>query len=118
GMPRAGAELTLLFERGSELPADRSVLLRLDAEAADLSTRDVTDGVVPDETVCWCNGVSAQAITDCAALGHTTVEAVGAATRAGTGCGGCRGRIAQLLANAAATGMPVVPSSGPVAAQS
>jgi assimilatory nitrate reductase electron transfer subunit len=97
GMPRTGAELTLLFERGSELPADRSVLLGFDAAPASSTS---TQPPAADETVCWCNGVSAGAITECAALGHTTVEAVGAATRAGTGCGGCKGRIAQLLAAA------------------
>ena len=30
GMPRTSAELVQLFERGAELPADRSLLLRLD----------------------------------------------------------------------------------------
>ena len=30
GMPRTAAELVQLFERGAELPADRSLLLRLD----------------------------------------------------------------------------------------
>jgi assimilatory nitrate reductase electron transfer subunit len=97
GMPRTGAELTLLFERGSELPADRSVLLGFDAVRVGSTSSQPPS---PDQTVCWCNGVSAGAITECAALGHTTVEAVGAATRAGTGCGGCKGRIAQLLAAA------------------
>ncbi|MGL4339483.1 MAG: FAD-dependent oxidoreductase [Rhodoglobus sp.] len=96
GMPRLGAELTLLFERRSALPSDPAELLHLDgiaAAAAELSS------IAPEDTVCWCNGVSASSITDCVSHGASTVEAVGAATRAGTGCGGCRGRIAQLLAH-------------------
>ncbi|PPF53088.1 NAD(P)/FAD-dependent oxidoreductase [Clavibacter michiganensis] len=98
GMPRAGAELTLLFERGGELPADRSVLLRLDA--ADAGALPTGDPLAPDATVCWCNGVTAGTIAQAAAGGATTVEAIGACTRAGTGCGTCRGRIQEVLASA------------------
>ncbi|WP_367882274.1 FAD-dependent oxidoreductase [Rathayibacter oskolensis] len=99
GLPRAGAELTLLFERGSELPADRSSLLRLDAP--DAGAAPTGDPFAPEATVCWCNGVSAAAITDSIAAGAGTVACVGAATRAGTGCGGCAGRISELLARLA-----------------
>lgn len=96
GMPRTGAELTLLFERGSELPADRSSLLRFDAPDAGMAI--AADPFAADATVCWCNGVSAGAIRDAAAAGEPTVACVKASTRAGTGCGGCVGRITELLA--------------------
>lgn len=99
GMPRTGAELTLLFERGSELPADRSSLLRLDAPDAGMAV--VADPFAADATVCWCNGVSAGAIRDAVAAGEPTVGCVKATTRAGTGCGGCVGRITELLAREA-----------------
>lgn len=99
GMPRTGAELTLLFERGSELPADRSSLLRLDAPDAGMAV--VADPFAADATVCWCNGVSAGAIREAAAAGEPTVACVKSATRAGTGCGGCVGRITELLAREA-----------------
>ncbi len=99
GMPRTGAELTLLFERGSELPADRSSLLRLDA--ADAGMPAVGDPFAADATVCWCNGVSAGAIREAVAVGEPTVACVKSATRAGTGCGGCVGRITELLAREA-----------------
>ncbi|KQR21329.1 hypothetical protein ASF76_13810 [Microbacterium sp. Leaf151] len=95
GMPRTGAELTLLFERGSELPADRSSLLRLDAPDAGMAV--VADPFAADATVCWCNGVSAGAIREAVAAGEPTVACVKASTRAGTGCGGCVGRINELL---------------------
>jgi len=104
GMPRLGAELTLLFERGSVIPADPAVLLRLDAVGA---TAESSAAPSPDDTVCWCNGVQAKTISACASRGVSTVEGVGAETRAGTGCGGCKGRIAQLIAAA--------PSSEPAA---
>ena len=95
GMPRTAAELTLLAERGSELPADRSVLLRFDGP--DDLPQDRADAFAPSSTVCWCNGVTVEGITDSARCGNSTIEAVGAHTRAGTGCGGCKGRIGELL---------------------
>jgi assimilatory nitrate reductase electron transfer subunit len=99
GMPRTGAELTLLFERGSELPADRSSLLRLDAPDTGMTV--TTGPFAEDATVCWCNGVSAGAIREAAAAGEATVSCIAASTRAGTGCGGCVGRITELLAREA-----------------
>jgi assimilatory nitrate reductase electron transfer subunit len=98
GMPRTGAELTLLFERGSELPADRSVLLRHDGP----ESTAVTEAFEADATVCWCNGVSAGSIQESVNAGCRTTDEVGAATRAGTGCGGCKGRITELIAQFAA----------------
>lgn len=95
GMPRTGSELTLLFERGSELPADRSVLLRFDGP--DYDPAGAADAFAPEATVCWCNGVTVAAITESAAEGNTTVACISTATRAGTGCGGCKSRIAEIL---------------------
>jgi assimilatory nitrate reductase electron transfer subunit len=95
GMPRTAAELTLLFERGSELPADRSVLLRFDGP--DYEPSSARDAFALDATVCWCNGVTVGAIADAAAEGERTIACVSSATRAGTGCGGCKGRIADVL---------------------
>ncbi|WP_104163136.1 FAD-dependent oxidoreductase [Cryobacterium sp. N22] len=100
GMPRTGAELTLLFERGSELPADRSVLLRFDGPDYDPATAG--DAFAPESTVCWCNGVTVAAITTSAQAGNDTVACIGTATRAGTGCGGCKGRIGEVLERFAA----------------
>ena len=95
GMPRTAAELTLLFERGSELPADRSVLLRFDGP--DDVPGAGGDAFAPDATVCSCNGVSVGTIADAAAAGNSTVACIAAATRAGTGCGGCKTRIGEVL---------------------
>lgn len=99
GMPRTAAELTLLFERRAELPADRSMLLRFDGP--DYDPADDADAFAPTATVCWCNAVTVERIEASAACGNTTVEGIGRDTRAGTGCGGCRGRIAELLARGA-----------------
>ncbi|TAL44160.1 MAG: NAD(P)/FAD-dependent oxidoreductase [Salinibacterium sp.] len=96
GMPRTAAELTLLFERGSELPADRSMLLRYDGPDYEPSLG--SDPFAVDATVCWCNGVTVGAINETACAGNTTIAGVGSATRAGTGCGGCKNRIGEVLA--------------------
>lgn len=95
GMPRSAAELTLLFERGGELPADRSVLLRFDGP--DYAEASAADAFAPTATVCWCNGVTVEKIEESAHAGNTTVACIGKSTRAGTGCGGCKGRIGELL---------------------
>ncbi|WP_104193083.1 (2Fe-2S)-binding protein [Cryobacterium sp. Y82] len=101
GMPRTAAELTLLFERGSELPADRSVLLRYDGPDYEPSINGAFD---PGATVCWCNGVTGGAIADAVEAGDTSVASIGAATRAGTGCGGCKMRIGEVLERFATVG--------------
>lgn len=92
GMPRAAAELVQLFERGDELPADRSLLLRLDGpDQAGVAAAD------PERTVCRCAGVSGTAIAAAASDGCGTVAQVSAATRAGTGCGGCHDDIKAII---------------------
>ena len=96
GMPRTAAELTLLYERGDELPADRSLLLRFDGP--DFDPTAASAALSPDATVCWCNGVSVAQIDASITAGSDTVECVGRDTRAGTGCGGCRTRISDMLA--------------------
>jgi assimilatory nitrate reductase electron transfer subunit len=95
GLPRTAAELTLLFERGSELPADRSVLLRNDGP--DYAPATDSDAFAPDATVCWCNGVTVGHIHESVRAGDASIACVGKSTRAGTGCGGCKGRIGELI---------------------
>ncbi|WP_285248227.1 FAD-dependent oxidoreductase [Pseudarthrobacter sp. efr-133-R2A-89] len=91
GMPRTAAELVGLFERGAELPADRSLLLRLDGP-------DLVPGAAdPAGTVCRCAGVSGAAIQGAVEGGCSTVADVSKATRAGTGCGGCHEDIKGLI---------------------
>ncbi|MDO4483351.1 MAG: (2Fe-2S)-binding protein [Clostridia bacterium] len=51
-----------------------------------------------EETVCFCADVNVGQIKAAVEAGATTVEAVGEATGAGTHCGGCQERIAELIA--------------------
>jgi assimilatory nitrate reductase electron transfer subunit len=92
GMPRAAAELSVLYLRGGELPADRSLLLRLDDADA-----ETTVAAGREATLCICNAVTVGQIEDAIDDGCGSVAAIGECTRAGTGCGGCRARITELL---------------------
>ncbi len=78
----------LMAEDGPLSPADRAALL----------AGRRPGGAPPSPLVCACHGVTADAIAAC---GARDVAAVGAATRAGTGCGSCRPEIGALLARAA-----------------
>ena len=51
--------------------------------------------------VCHCRAVSDGAIRGCIAEGAADVEELGRRCGAGTGCGGCRAALAQLLATLA-----------------
>ncbi len=61
-------------------------------------------GAAQDEgpLVCACNGVGARRIAGAIAGGALDVDAVGAVTGAGTGCGSCRVEIGRMLKDAAA----------------
>jgi nitrite reductase (NADH) large subunit len=88
--------LMKLFKDGENLPEKRSELLF--GESGEMSQLvDVT--ALPDEAqVCNCNGVSKQQI--CQAIqdeGCTSVAKVGSSTKAGKGCGSCKGIIAQII---------------------
>jgi bacterioferritin-associated ferredoxin len=48
--------------------------------------------------VCHCRAVSDGAILGCIAEGACDVDEIGRRCGAGTGCGGCRSALAQLLA--------------------
>ncbi|AMM32206.1 ferredoxin [Sinomonas atrocyanea] len=97
GMPRAAAELTLLFESGAELPADRSVILRLDGPEAALAGGPSAAGTGPEATLCRCAGVSRGEVQEAVGNGCSTVEDISRKTRAGTGCGGCRDGLRELI---------------------
>ncbi|WP_369046964.1 FAD-dependent oxidoreductase [Sinomonas sp. P10A9] len=99
GMPRAAAELTLLYESGAELPADRSVILRLDGPEATVGAGlpGIAAAAGPESTLCRCAGVSRGTVEQAVAGGCATTEEVSGATRAGTGCGGCRDDVRELI---------------------
>lgn len=53
--------------------------------------------IEPEDIVCNCFQVTRKEIEDAIDGGASTVEEVGEATNAGTGCGGCQGKIRAIL---------------------
>ncbi|MBG0816825.1 FAD-dependent oxidoreductase [Planomonospora sp. ID82291] len=95
GETAAVGTLTQLFDRGAPVPGDRAGLL-----FPGLGGTPVADSPVrmPDAAkVCQCNNVTKGQIRACWESGARDVEAVAAATRATTGCGGCRDAVEGIV---------------------
>ncbi len=87
-----------LFDRGQPVPADRRSLLLGRSFGAAPAEPAATPALMPDAaTVCQCNNVSKGTLVRRWRSGARTVDAVVAATRAGTGCGGCRDAVAGIV---------------------
>jgi nitrite reductase (NADH) large subunit len=86
GNTAATGSLVQMFDRGDPLPEDPLELLCTARPA-----------VVQDRLICNCHKVCQSAIREAIAAGADSVEAVGVATKAGTGCGSCKSELAQLL---------------------
>ncbi|PSL08315.1 assimilatory nitrate reductase electron transfer subunit [Haloactinopolyspora alba] len=103
GGPETVGTVTQLFDRASPVPPDRRTLIFPGVRDAGAGGAGGTaePAELPDEhTVCRCNGVSCGQIRAAAADGAGTVADVATTTRATTGCGGCRGDVAAVLAAA------------------
>ena len=94
GRTEAAGTITQLFDRGTDLPADRSSLL--------VSSRDAGTAVTDRATICQCNGVTRAAIRGAWKDGARDTAAVAARTRATTGCGTCRDAVEGILGSLAA----------------
>lgn len=88
GNTQAAATLVQHFDRGDALPEDP--LSALCPAAA--------SGTPVERMVCTCHKVSERQLREAVAAGAATVDAIGLATRAGTGCGSCKGELVQVLA--------------------
>jgi nitrite reductase (NADH) large subunit len=89
------AFLMQAFDRDSKLPDERlSLMFDLGAPP-----QQITLDEMPSEAqVCNCNGVSKATIGASVAAGNKTLLAVMNATRAGKGCGSCKGLIGDVVA--------------------
>ncbi|NES12653.1 MULTISPECIES: FAD-dependent oxidoreductase [Micromonospora] len=86
-----------LFDRGAPVPADRRSLLLGRAFGAAPAAPAASPALMPDAaTVCQCNDVSKGALVACWRAGARTVAELSTATRAATGCGGCRDAVAGI----------------------
>lgn len=87
--------LLLMFKGESKVPKKRTDLLFGASQAAFLT--DVT-GLPDHAQICNCHGVSKGAIRDVIQTqGCTSLAKVGQCTKAGKGCGSCKGLIVQLI---------------------
>ncbi|MBV9081185.1 MAG: NAD(P)/FAD-dependent oxidoreductase [Acidobacteriaceae bacterium] len=88
------AYLMQAFDRNTPLPEERLTLL-FDIGAP---SKKVTIEELPlDAQVCNCNGVSKGAIMSCVKAGKRSPKAVMEATRAGMGCGSCKGMVSEIV---------------------
>ncbi len=92
GDGESAAALARWFDRGDTLP-----LNRLDV----LCTGDVSPAAA-DPEVCNCHHVCQSAIVGAIRDGCTSLPTLSATTKAGTGCGSCRGELANLILTHAA----------------
>jgi nitrite reductase (NADH) large subunit len=90
GDTTAAGSLVQYFDRGDLLPEDPLELLCRAAPVTDPATR----------LVCNCHQVTEGALCDAVTAGADSVEALCAATKAGSGCGSCKSELAQILARA------------------
>jgi nitrite reductase (NADH) large subunit len=94
GDVRKVAFLMQAFDRGLALPEERAELLfDLGGPPAEVSPAEMAD----DTQVCNCNGVSKGTICATVQSGCKTVSGVMDQTRAGKGCGTCKGLVAQIV---------------------
>jgi assimilatory nitrate reductase electron transfer subunit len=103
GLPDAAATITQLYDRAAPVPADRLAVLLGRALPADAG--GVSIGALPgDALICRCNSVAKGRLVSAWRSGASDVPALAEATRAGTGCGGCRGALGDLVDWLAAAG--------------
>jgi nitrite reductase (NADH) large subunit len=104
------------FDRGEELPRNRSELLFPRTGGARVI--DVADLPVTAQ-ICNCNGVSKGRIAEAVRNGQNTLQAVCRTTRAGSGCGACKSQVQAVVEHALGSGaggdslqsMPLPPES-------
>jgi assimilatory nitrate reductase electron transfer subunit len=94
GAPDAAAAITQLYDRGLPAPTDRLALLFGRALPGETS---ISPGDLPaSAVVCRCNTVSKGQLVTAWRAGATSVSALAEATRATTGCGGCKDAVCGL----------------------
>jgi nitrite reductase (NADH) large subunit len=88
------AFLMQAFDRGLALPEERvELMFNLGGPPAEVSAAELAD----EAQVCNCNGVTKKALVDTVECGVKTLTGVMDRTRAGKGCGSCKGLVAQIV---------------------
>lgn len=87
GNTSATASLVQLFDRDDPLPDDPLEVL--------CKVRNI--GSAAERVICNCHKVTDKVLIQCIENGADTVAALGAACKAGTGCGSCKADLNQLI---------------------
>jgi nitrite reductase (NADH) large subunit len=87
GNTAAAGALVQLFDRGDPMPEDPLEVLCAPRAGANA-----------DRLVCNCHKVAETTVREVIAAGAASVAALSEATKAGTGCGSCKGELARLVA--------------------
>jgi len=116
GFPDVSAALTLAYDRRTPLPPDPLALLVPGAAGGAVEETPSPMRMPGSTTVCRCTGVTKKQIVSAWEGGATTADAVAGATRATTGCGGCKDVVCGLVdwLNASDPGTTDQPVSTPV----
>jgi nitrite reductase (NADH) large subunit len=94
GCTAAAPALVQMFDRDERMPSNR-----LDVLATGLTVAASSD----ERELCNCNRVSEATVVEAIRNGCDTLPSVCASTRAGTGCGSCRGQLTALIHKHAVT---------------
>ncbi|HEX6277639.1 MAG TPA: nitrite reductase large subunit NirB [Polyangiaceae bacterium] len=86
--------LAQAYERSTPVPEERLTLL-FDIGAP--SQKASVESMPLEMQVCNCNGVTKGAISACVKAGKRSAKSVMEATRAGTGCGACKGLVLEVV---------------------
>ncbi|HEY8721057.1 FAD-dependent oxidoreductase [Pengzhenrongella sp.] len=99
GASALGADLTTAYTRRTPTPADPAQLLFKPVRGAATSAgAEPSPTLMPDRaTVCRCNGVTKGDLVTSWRGGARSLDAIATATRATTGCGGCKDSVCGLL---------------------
>ncbi|MFN3648851.1 MAG: nitrite reductase large subunit NirB [Armatimonadota bacterium] len=87
------ATLLDLFNRDADVPARRAALLFPSDGAAGGGVKDLPNDVL----VCSCHQVSKGKLLEAIGSGRCSMSTLAACTKAGTGCGGCKPVLVELL---------------------
>lgn len=100
--------LSQAFADKADLPEERiSMLFDMGAPSAATGAAELSD----DAQVCNCNGVTKGQIVACVEAGATSLAEVVAKTRAGKGCGSCKGLVADIVSCAAGGALTADPAA-------
>ena len=93
GETSRGAHLLQLFDRGQLVPESRAELLFPATAGAEPKVEDLSD----DTQICNCNGVTKGQLVGAISGGCRSLKSLCDTTRAGLGCGSCKGQVEKIL---------------------